>query len=329
MKKIMIFLLTISSLSIQAQNINVFEEFKKNYKFYWDGAKFLLGKTSIDPIVNEIIEKSLPKIADKDVKGAILEVSNVFYEKKNIKALNPDYLKYLEKNINELIPNIGAKKWGKVSLTLCDIALVTNSYFTTGKMENSATISDIVDETAISNIDKKVFVNRFNDYSFYYKTDGVFIDFGAAVRKAGWFPDKDNLNKYSDVITITNYDTTQVKYALIINKEPSKYTDLKYYSEMAHIKTITEPVTETGEKIYGAKTEYISSEYTTICNRKFLKQTYSMDLLDGGKGLKYIYYCMLNNSVYTISFEINKNDLLTYSLEFELILNNFIFNEIK
>ena len=329
MKKIMIFLLTISSLSIQAQNVNVFEEFKKNYKFYWDGAKFLLGKTSIDPIVNEIIEKSLPKIADKDVKGAILEVSNVFYEKKDIKALNPDYLKYLEKTMNELIPNIGAKKWGKVSLTLCDIALVTNSYFTTGKMENSATISDIVDETAISNIDKKVFVNRFNDYSFYYKTDGVFIDFGAALRKAGWFQDNETINEFSDNFLITNYDTTQSKYYFGIEKRLSKYTDLKYFAEMEHIRSITNPVREGADIVITPNTKYVSSEYMTINNRKFLKQTYTIDLMDGEKGFNYFYYCIIDKYVYTIAIQLNKKDLLDYSLEFELILNNLIFNQSK
>ncbi len=316
MRRILIIsLLLINIFNISAQD-KVFENFKNNYQFYWKGAKYLLGKTKINPIVSDIIEKSLPKIAEKDIKGAIKEISIVFYEKKNIKVLNPQYTSYLETNFKSLIDYIENKRWGQISLILCDIALVTNNYFINNNLNDGIKINDIVDQKTIDNIDKKIFVNRFNDYFFYYKTDGVFLDMGDFVREAG-----ESKDKYNDGFLITNYDTTQTKYIVYIEKNESKYANLKYYAEPEYIRTITEPFTESGVKI-----EYISSEYITINNRKFLKQTYLQPNWVSTEGFNIVYYCIIDKFLYKIGFQVDKKDLLKYSLEFELILNNLIFN---
>jgi len=121
-------LLIVVDLNAQTKE-QIFKEFKNNYSMYWSGTKFLLNKTKIDPFILSLMDKALPKVADQDVKGAILEISNVFYEKKGIKELNPGYTKYLENKFEYLLKVIPKKDYFEIILALSDIVLVSDNFF--------------------------------------------------------------------------------------------------------------------------------------------------------------------------------------------------------
>lgn len=148
-----------SSFSFAQDKNKIFQEFKSNYSFYWQGAKFLLGKTKIDPLVTKMMDKALPKIADQDVAGAIKAMSGVIGEKKNIKELNPKYVGYLEPQFKSLIKSIGKEDYVQIVTTICDVALVSNDYLVhnivpENNISNQKALA-VVDTNQIKQIDRK------------------------------------------------------------------------------------------------------------------------------------------------------------------------------
>lgn len=147
------------SISFSQDKAKVFQEFKSNYSFYWQGAKFLLGKINIDPLVTKMMDKALPKIADQDVAGAITAISGIIGEKKNIKELNPKYTGYLEPQFKSLIKSIGKEDYVQIVTTICDIALVSNDYLVNNilpenNISNQKALA-VIDTNQVKQIDRK------------------------------------------------------------------------------------------------------------------------------------------------------------------------------
>lgn len=126
--KLLFIIVLFPFVSFAQDKAKIFQEFKSNYSFYWSGAKFLLGKTKIDPLVTNMIDKALPKIADQDVTGAITAITGIIAEKKNIKELNQKYVSYLEPQFNSLIKSIEKQDYVEILTTISDVALVSNDY---------------------------------------------------------------------------------------------------------------------------------------------------------------------------------------------------------
>lgn len=55
----------------------------------------------LDPLVKEIIIKTIPKLLDQDAQGAAYEVADAIYRIKGIKVLNKEYLSQLNSKFNE------------------------------------------------------------------------------------------------------------------------------------------------------------------------------------------------------------------------------------
>ena len=125
-----------------------------------------LKKTKIDPFVMSIMDKALPKIADQDIKGAILEISNAYYEKKGIKVLNSAYTKYLENKFENLIRIIPAKNYFEIILTLSDIVLVSDNYFNKNivpddsNLNKNKAVNSVADTSSISHDINPVIVDH-------------------------------------------------------------------------------------------------------------------------------------------------------------------------
>ncbi len=350
MKKFILILVSVSFfINANGQNA-LLENFKKNYKLYWNSAKFLLDQTQIDPLITKIIDVSLPKVAEKDIKGAIFEISNLLHREKNIKILAPQYTSFLDKEFNSLIDNIKKKKWGQVALILCDVALTTDEFLRTGNIENATDVEDLVPDDARKNIDKKIFVSRFNDYTFYYKTrNRAFVSLESLMRAQE--RKEQNKNNHRDLFGIIDPETNQEKYLFVVSKTESRYSKLKFLAE---------------EFTYDNK-DILTTEYVTINNNKYLKvvevcnedisfleelnsqqkktnltedeiadtllleaaaEEWNEEGLPKEKNtISTFYFHIKGDYVFLIAFWVKRDELLKHSLDFDTILNNFEFNE--
>ena len=104
------------------------ENFKKDIPMYTSALSLVLKSTKIDPIIPDIIEKVLPQIANENVDGAIIAISNTLYNDKGIKALDPNYTQYLDTKIHYVIDQIKENNYLGIVTTLTDIAMTTDSY---------------------------------------------------------------------------------------------------------------------------------------------------------------------------------------------------------
>src|ERR1035437_3465957 len=112
-----------------------------NIAIYTAGAKFLLAKTTIDPTVIEIVEKTLPSALNKDAQGAITAFANIIYEKKKIKELNPVFLKYSTNKINQLTVLFPKKDYLEITMSISDLILVTDNYLNKNILPDNTTPS--------------------------------------------------------------------------------------------------------------------------------------------------------------------------------------------
>ena len=137
-----------------------------NLSMYTIGAKFLLDKTKIDPVIIEIVERTLPKAIKQDTEGAISSFASVIYEKKGIKELNPEFVKYTTNKITYLSKIFLKKDYFEITMSIADLILVTDNflnkniipdktYLNTNKMANS-----IVDTSSINKSVEVVEINH-------------------------------------------------------------------------------------------------------------------------------------------------------------------------
>ena len=122
-----------------------------NIALYTAGAKFLLAKTTIDPTIIEIVERTLPSALNKDANGAITAFANVIYEKKKIKELNPEFLKYSTNKINQLVVLFPKKDYLEITMSISDLILVTDNYLNKNILPDNTTPS--TNKTAKSIVD--------------------------------------------------------------------------------------------------------------------------------------------------------------------------------
>ncbi len=99
-----------------------------DFDMYIAGANFLLDKTNIDPSITEIVEATLPKIINRDAEGAVSTFANFIYQKKHIKELNPDFLKYTTNEIKNLITIFPQKNYFDIIMSLSDLIMTTDDY---------------------------------------------------------------------------------------------------------------------------------------------------------------------------------------------------------
>lgn len=155
---ILILLTAAISQRIPAQTINL--------GIYTMGAEFLLDKTKIDPEIVKIIERVLPKAINRDIEGALSELTSALYEKKNVQVLNPEYINYARNKITNLSKSLTEQNYFDITMGLSDFILVTDNYvknnvvpdktfLNTNKIANKA-----VDSTSINKTLKAVKVNH-------------------------------------------------------------------------------------------------------------------------------------------------------------------------
>lgn len=194
MKKQLTILLSFISILLSAQDISL----------YTAGAKFLITKTKINPIVIDLIEKTLPKALNKDIDGAVSEFSGVICEKKKIKELNPAFAKYVSNKIRYLAKAIPKGDYFDITMSLSDFILVTDDFLSNNKAPDNTNLNtnklakSIVDSLSINKtivavpIDRKAILDdlkkintdnkklqciaftSFGGYTILYGTNGYF-----------------------------------------------------------------------------------------------------------------------------------------------------------
>lgn len=115
-----------------------------NYSVYISGAKFLLGKTKIDPTITDIVARILPKALNKDVNGAVKEFASIIYEKKKIKVLNPEFTKYTTNKITHLAKIFPQNDYFEITMAITDIVLVTDNYINKNIVPNETSSNTVL-----------------------------------------------------------------------------------------------------------------------------------------------------------------------------------------
>ena len=157
MKKLLVLLLLVTNVTF-AQNDQRLSNFRANLPMYSASVSLILSQTNVDPIVGELIGRVLPKIANEDVEGAVLEVSNIIYEKKGIASLNPNYTKYLDVKFHSVLDLISQNNYMQIVMTLADVALVTDKFLTNHGVPNASNYTS--NKTADATISKSAVSNN-------------------------------------------------------------------------------------------------------------------------------------------------------------------------
>jgi|GEM_PF-2584181 len=128
MKRILLALLIITNTSYAQNRQQLFADFKATYPMYIASANLLLSHSNVDPTIMLLINRVLPKIADENVDGAVIEVSNILYQKKGIKDLNPAYLSYIDTKCRYIIVLIPKNDYLNIVMTIADVYLTTKNF---------------------------------------------------------------------------------------------------------------------------------------------------------------------------------------------------------
>ena len=159
MKRILFALLIVTN-SLYAQNRQqLFSDFKATYPMYIASANLLLSHSNVDPTITLLINRVLPKIADENVDGAVIEVSNILYQKKGMRDLNPAYLSYMDIKCRYIILLIPKNDYLNIVMTVADMYLTTKNFIDNGVVPsfsdyNANTLSEsTIDKTqALNNL---------------------------------------------------------------------------------------------------------------------------------------------------------------------------------
>lgn len=145
----------------------------KFIKMGWSFVSPIILKEVKEPLARKIISISVPKLIDKDFKGAAFEICQVVSVEKNIKVLNKEYLKILEVDLTETYKFIKKKEFENVANNLMMIYSYTDKYLKTGKMQlenDKSNLKSESDNARIINreiIQKKVFFSEDDSYFFF------------------------------------------------------------------------------------------------------------------------------------------------------------------
>ncbi len=123
--------------------------------------------------------RAMPKIIDKDIKGASFEIANAVSTVKKVKVLNKIYLAEIEKSINACIKAIQKKDYVGVANNLLGLASLTDTYLKTGNIEqenSAATVStEFKNENLIKSevVNSKLHIDKNNNYLFFLTNGNI------------------------------------------------------------------------------------------------------------------------------------------------------------
>jgi len=148
-------------------------------KMGWQFASPLIIKQIPDQLAKEMLLKAMPKIIEKDLKGASFEIANAVSKVKKVKVLNKIYLAEIEKSIAVCIKAIQKKDYVGVANNLFGLATLTDTYIKTGKieLEDSPAVAknEIKAENAIKNdiVNSKLHIDKSNNYLFFLTNGNI------------------------------------------------------------------------------------------------------------------------------------------------------------
>lgn len=112
------------------------KEILNDINTYWPAAKLLLDQTKVNPIVINIMDRMLPKIASQNIKGSVDELANVLYEKTSIKYLNPEFRTIMENKCYETLQMIKQKNYAILALSIAGIGIEIDNFITSKTKES-------------------------------------------------------------------------------------------------------------------------------------------------------------------------------------------------
>src|ERR1700722_15554829 len=126
MKKMFPFLVIffIITTGINAQEADNYKDILSNLPNEWNAAKIpLLLSKKVDQGIIDMLDRLVPVISEKNVKGAVAEVENILYERKHFKYLELGFQKKLKDKCDLLFQNIRAKDVANSMLAFADLGM--------------------------------------------------------------------------------------------------------------------------------------------------------------------------------------------------------------
>jgi len=139
-----------------------------------------ISKKVNDELTREIFKTAVPKLIHEDYEGAIKEICNSISKIKNIKVLNVDFLSMLRKETKIIKDFIDKKDFLNAAVKVTELGLNINSYIKSGILTQqntevktadiSSTTKEQIKQDISADLDKKMYMSRFDDYAFYIST---------------------------------------------------------------------------------------------------------------------------------------------------------------
>lgn len=237
----------------------------------WQFASPLIIKQIPDPLAKEMLLKAMPKIIEKDAKGASFEIANAVSTVKKVKVLNKAYLAEVEKSVNVCIKSVQKKDFVGVANNLLSLASLTDTYLKTGKLEqeNAPVVanSEIKNDIKRELVNSKLHMDKNNNYLFFL-TNGTISETSdtafseTAVSGEDFKINLDDTKSYHlAIITATDENFKKVD----INAFKTENTKREEFKSL--IATLMQEALGSGK--------IIKSEYAENYNVKGLKYTYT------------------------------------------------------
>jgi hypothetical protein len=323
MKNTIIFLFVLVWSSSPAQKFKVDASM---LKMGWSFASPLILKKVNDPLTKEIINKTIPKIIDQDVKGAVFEVSDAIYRIKNIKVLNKEFLTQLEINVNDGIKAIQQKDYATAVNGLVKAVAFTENYLKKGILDVQESATQVPAEPIIAaktdivtkkEINGKLFLSNGNDYLF-------FIPNGNFTQENAKIPVESGTGEASDFhVSLDNGKNFEMGVGRFSSDNMQQASIERVQADKEIAAKIKEFVSGMLSKSLG-EGEIIKSEIASFPNFKALKYTYLYtDKSTSNSSMAYILISFHESSMFMIYFNTAANDFLETSKSFDDLMRTF------
>jgi hypothetical protein len=291
-------------------------------KMGWQFASPLIIKQIPDPLAKEMLLRAMPKIIDKDVKGASYEIANAVSTVKKVKVLNKLFLAEIEKSVNLGIKAIQKKDYASVANNLLGLATLTDYYLKTGKLEqeNAQVIAnnEIKKESIVKNevVNSKLHMDKNNNYLFFLTNGTISETSDTSFTEASVAGEDFKINLEDSkayhlaIITATDENFKQVDIDAF-KTENTKREEFK-----GLISILMEQALGSGK--------IIKSEYADNYNVKGLKYTYTFtSKKDASPEIANAIVTFNNNKMYIILFSTVMENFPTAKKAFDEMMSFF------
>lgn len=287
-------------------------------KLGWNIASPFIVTEIKDPLTKEIVLKTVPKLIDQDVKGAVYEVSNSFYKIKGVKVLNKEFLTLLENSISKGVQSLKNKEYITAVNNMIEIVMIGESYFSSGllnspdkRMSNAPTINNSI-MLKESTLNEKMYVSAFN-YLFFVD-NGTLNSYQTITQE---------IDEGEEVFNITT--STGFSYILNINylklDEPIYIETLK--SNKSEQTSFNNNIKELLQEVLGPGS-VLKSEYSNDYNFSSIDYTYSYnDIETGDAFFAKAIFAVNGLDLYVIIFKTPAQQFTVTKEAFNKLMNNF------